>query len=808
MSSFQGGGISSAIPAELEFPTPVTVPEGLRQIQIRIPAKSTLPSGSGGASVGTEIIVEVPEISNAFLDPTTTFISARVRLVGDFTANNATAAANTYLTTTDGQTTATGITDFINNRPLFGTADPSRTFPVTIKGVADPPTLWQKASYPSSVNPGYILGSGWNFFNQYLVMFNGNVPGERILNPGILDQHLNAYTGGISWQYGNWHTGDLTIRLEDKGTNIGAVLLDLNREWGMGVDPTPTNIFGTSNGKTVGLRGVNYGDQTWTAGPNINTAGTVDNGYIPGTDFIRPGANGAARLGAVIDYNSYTGVYYRRYTLAAAANAPNALIIQDQSGKKTTSDGRGVGADGYGTWCGAVKQTTWSYNMDLAIPLFGVMGSGNDKLVPMFNGPIRLQFYTNDLNNIFTQGATNMKATALQFLSFEFVATYYEMSPSLLNQVRSALPVPNIITSRITSFEYGNIATQQGISGMFEYPLPTRKASTKLWLITWQPLASSNLGPVGGMNIPIEKNLASVCPNLTSPTQIVINNEFYPRQGLDCLNRPMDVFMQNLIALNMAYDAITRPAFNYTAWLKMACDLGNRISQTNYAYPAISTTAATGTGVNAGGGFSAWDFGSIDLATAPNVTDVAGDTEANSTVSLWTPYLSYYAGTQMLGINLGGGLIGSDVSVLDTVDDVGNVNSKPIRIPSAGTTAAIGGATYAVNLNLQNGKSISTDTSYANYRSKYFLANPIRKNLVNQWDLLINTEAFSRRNFLCGTSTLTGAIFLRATHSPQTWGPVNNQSTGLPCPGVFHFFCMYDALVAFVLDQKSVLWRF
>lgn len=582
MSETSYFGVETAIPNELQFPPPVAVPAGIQQTHIRIPAKTSLPSS---VTASQEITIEIPELSNCFLDPSTTALSFTVEFEGDLSKT-------------------------------AGTAD----------------LLHPVNSVPSETNPAFIIGSGWNLFNRYTLWLNGNVLADDISYPGLVENYLNLYTGGISWHHGNWHSGNMCHKLDDYGTSIGAVITVANKKGKLGTDNV-TN--GSASAEYAANNAIVYSKST---GHKMNPEGYVDSTVTTSQTFIAPNGDAKPR---------------------------------------------------------------WKYRMNVTIPMMGILGANNSKLVPLFNGPFRLTLFCNDINNVFSDNTTTMKAEKYHFTEFEFIGTYLRVSDGPFQQILSALPTPGVISMRTTSFTYSNIMTSSGAMGIQEYPIAARRASTKMFLITWQPGGGSS---DSNQAEPIEKMLCSVNPNLTTHSCIVINGEFYPKQGVDPLFKPMDTMFQNLVTMNMAYDPLTRPAFNHLQWLKCYSDVAN------HGGKLASKAGANG-----------------DVA--------AGDVE-NEKLSWWTPYVGYYKGPEHQGVNLGGG------------------------------------------------------------------ANPIKKHMLHNWNLLINTEHVSKRGFLSGTSTLTGSCFLKANHYS---GIALDQKINVP--GVFHIYTYFDAIVAFNLTNKSVVWR-
>lgn len=185
--------VQPAFPQEMQYPLPSALASGIVQNKIRIPCITSLPSQ---VSASTEIRVELPELSNCFIDPATTRITFQATFEGNF--------SHLQDVPTQSAINAAGYDRAnINLRP--------HEIP---RGVDH-----------QGLRPAYILGDGHNYFNRYSVWLNGNVLTDDIHNPGILSHHMTTMTSGINHQYGDWHQGGLTMRLEDKGSSIGAVLL-------------------------------------------------------------------------------------------------------------------------------------------------------------------------------------------------------------------------------------------------------------------------------------------------------------------------------------------------------------------------------------------------------------------------------------------------------------------------------------------------------------------------------------------------------------------------------------------------------
>jgi hypothetical protein len=634
--------IQPAYPQQLDYAKPVALVPGITETKIRIPVTTALPKT---LQPSTEIRVEIPELANCFLDPSSTRVTFNLTLKGKFKNED------------PFNKPANAGTDLLDHLPHMYPVDPKK----------------------DGSTPAYILGDGHNVFNRYSVWLNGNVLTDDIHNPGMLSYYYHNMKNGIDEQNGKWYQGGLTKNLQDKGTSIGTVILN-----------APERNLCINQGQEFG--------------------------------------------GGLTNSSNYLIRYKADGTIADEFDAPE-------------------------------ETDTWSFTTNISMNLMGLMGEQNDKMIPMFVGPIRLVFYSNSVENLFCKGGTNMDATEISITNFEFVGNYLRLAQAPLMNVLQQLP-DGVFVMKTQSFAYSNIPTSIGQAYQNDFSINTRRASNKMFLITWQPGQSQDGANIGC----IEGNLGSVNPNLTFFTGLLINGETYPKQGLDPLYKPMDAFADNMQCFGSSTSA-----FNFDSWC-------------------------------------------VSLHDYSNVTD-------NTASRLWRPYKSFFkvVGGKKLGIDLGGGVGGYDANTqavyerfrrllrvnrgdereapsfhgmsIAAINANGVVQSDLARKTDDDVLAHMVKVTEGEDEN-DRGLIVHPDDFHALVLSlSSRLSNPIRRNLLCNFHLAIDTETGKGR-YLSGVSTYSGSTVLRA-----------NFDKPLTITGTFHIFSVHDALLAFDPSRKTVAWK-
>lgn len=683
------------VPRSLEFPEPEALAPTLTQVKLRTPAITAL---QPTAAPGSEIRVEIPELSQCFLDPSTSTVCFTVELTGSL--DNSSLSSTTF----SPQSASRGA-----NPTEVGIFGDSIFYTALLP--------WKPKRPPSARNVAYLLGGGWSFFKRYQLHCNANVLVDDIEKPGVLNHHLSMYTGGLNYHYGNWHAGRYVLRADDHGSSITTVLVNANDNISLLARKYDTvegtDAYGTSSNLA---RDLIFGKRWQSKRDNTNKL-PFDTTEDVALDRLDSGKQSSKSTSTVSAENSANSSLLNFLEIQLPANC--IQIYNGSNVKSTTVTAANSDKKLYSTTSGesysitAKSDLKWSYVQNISLNLIGLIGANNpEQLLPMFVGPYRLTFIINDYENFFYSGTTTMTLDNLKFLQFEFVGNYIRIdNGETLGRIFERLPTQGQIAVKTTGYTYNSVYTNQGSSGMNEYPVGARKGAVKMFIIAWQPQQSSNAVEGQGIGKPIEGELASVNPALTSQTSMVINGKFYPETGLDPLLKPADTYNNNLECMGMNLDATHKPILTPQQWLTCVANPGNLFTRLNQ-----------------------------QLSSNPGI------------LHLWKPYIAHYLGSnEKYPVYLGGG---PDFCFLDDVE------------------AATG------EINIHN------------------TSPRLLKERLTGFNLFINTERMAKKEYVSGTSTMTGSTFFKANHQEN-----------LPCPGVFHIYTHFDAVVIFDLIAKQVFIR-
>jgi hypothetical protein len=672
-------------PAEFNYELPTQTPPGIKQVQLRQFASTSIPNP---ISTNQEIQIDIPQIDFAFLDPTTTSLCVR----GSYTfkvrpLNN------------DGET----IQNSNINNPIF-TGNNAQGVQSTF--IKYPPISILAA------RPHAFLGKGWGMFYRYCVYANTNVLTDDITNIGVLQNYMDLLTTGRDYLQNDFCQNVNNPKLA--GSNLMAVF----------PESPASNVANISS--------------SYITGPN-NTP--VANLLL--TDTIYGDGN---FLNSELDY----------------VTSNNATVNNFQVGL----------ADVFGD-CSSKQFAPTEYDMEnglltipfeISLPLFGTLGSGNDKLYPLFVGPTRISLFTEDLNayiasprNAFSfrvpaylqtspsvQGVEyvaaintsfDLSATTMRINTVEFVGNYLRCDTSAFQYVLQNLPVEGKMIMRTTSFNYSSSQLNSNASGMVELLIPTRRASQKALLIT---CSRSDLP---------DKKYGSVCPNLGQNTCVVINGVQYPQQGINFLEKPHDSFRQTLVSLNLSYSALIRPAISYGNWARLSSGesevvvpltpITQKVANADYVYTFLDRRVPAGVRPADG----TYNFYNVRSKQYQPVTNT------------------------IMGPSFGGQLFSNWV-----------------------TTQPFWGNAV---INDEELISYTPTTQDARMLSSGFTMNN------NQWCHVVDTETFGRRGFLNGVSTLSGSIF----YQMNIVRPIAATSH------IVNFYSFFDAILVMDYTTKQVSWK-
>lgn len=152
------------LPSELQYTLPPSIPQGWKSDQLRVQTISTYPTS---VVQGTEFQIQIPQLPNTFLDPTTSYLNVRAT----FKWKNAA-----------GQTAS----------------------------LSDP-----------AENP-LLLGSGWSLFQRYELYFNNSNLLDQIMYPGVYVNAMLNSTMTPNQRIGcpNMGFGDSTGHLPNYATTL------------------------------------------------------------------------------------------------------------------------------------------------------------------------------------------------------------------------------------------------------------------------------------------------------------------------------------------------------------------------------------------------------------------------------------------------------------------------------------------------------------------------------------------------------------------------------------------------------------
>ena len=393
--------------------------------------------------------------------------------------------------------------------------DPSTTY-INVKGRFE---FQLSAAVNGDVNNGALMGSGWSLFQRYQVYANNTTLIDDINEVGALAH--NMFKLNLDAPSRAAMAGPLGF---SRSSDLGYVA-------GGGTDTYSTAPF------TLG--GVTAAETTTGA----KTAATTDN-HLWNRPMSYCTENQYTNLGMSILGCHPGEIAYKAndnsYSLAQVGAA-------DISRARFTSSNVPAYATG----------KTWYQDFNFALPLMGVLGSGADKMYPLFIGPTRISLYLDSASNIIFSRAladnsaacSSITTTNITISSLEFVGNYLRCDPGSISMIMGALPSPMQFVIRSTTFAHCAVPiSSTGFSGTFEGLISTRRASTKFLLAS---MYHSNS---------LHGKFCSVNPNLCSGSCIVINGQMYPQQGIDPQNKPEDYWMQVLSTLNTSTNTGMKPS--------------------------------------------------------------------------------------------------------------------------------------------------------------------------------------------------------------------------------------------------------
>lgn len=550
------------MPAELSFPKVASIPSGFVTEELRIPTYNSLPAS--GIIGGMEAQIHIPEYSNTFLDPSSTYLSIKAAVKG------------TYL--------------------------PQRS-----PGISGQYTSHFITAISRILN--YFNCNSWGLFQRYQVYANNTTLIEDVNEVGMLMQMLDNMTvskaaktsgkGVLEDPYGypGHRFGGTTIisRCRDASTTqsnrtkymkspdnhaYGYInetsAATLQSDVYVPADPFLMSYAGTAIianntaiSRKTGFINVALSNPFYESDNCLPTYEDAGFGIANGANIavVKPGKVGWHKDNLIyrefsdVDFNAGECISYRSHKTNNAGNAvgstshkfirvgPNGdIIASTNSGSmivQTSSD------------LSLVSAASFYHDVEFVVPLIGALGAHNEKLFPLFVGPLQLRLTFASIADILTldKSCTNASLIVKQM---EFVGDIIRLSGDTLQGVLSALPVPMYLPIRVTSFAHSNEMLAAGVEGQVQHLIGTRRASTKAIFTTFVASAiNSRLKMLEG------PKYHSVNPNLGEGTLLLINNTQYPRKGLDPSGRPAECYHKMLNTMNHTQSAFMRPDIDF-----------------------------------------------------------------------------------------------------------------------------------------------------------------------------------------------------------------------------------------------------
>lgn len=231
------------------------------------------------------------------------------------------------------------------------------------------------------------------------------------------------------------------------------------------------------------------------------------------------------------------------------------------------------------------NNTTENLTFEYAVPLIGILGANNDKMIPV--GKIlgmRLELTLDAIVN-FIATTTLYSTTQYQLTEVEFVGNYVTLGPesqALVDKLN-----PDKIYIRAQSWKQTSATLNAGISGSNEVTCNIRVNSLKSIYVAANVITAN------------EKKFSGINPNLTSGSGWSMSGQMYPQRGIDPSNRPADCFAElqrSFGALNMVnYNSyISKSDYyvsnsSYGLMYVYQSNLANIMSQSNQCFMGVDT---------------------------------------------------------------------------------------------------------------------------------------------------------------------------------------------------------------------------
>ena len=260
--------------------------------------------------------------------------------------------------------------------------------------------------------------------------------------------------------------------------------------------------------------------------------------------------------------------------------------------------------------------TTEGLNFEFAVPLIGILGANNDKMIPVGKLlGLRLELMC-DVPANFIAATTANVVSQYVISEIEFVGNYITLGPESQSIVDSLNRDRIIIRCQSWKQTSATIAASSGV-GTQELLCNIRVNSLKSIYLACS-IANAN-----------EKKFSGINPNLSSGTCWLIGGQNYPQRGLDPSNKPADCFAE----LQRSFGALNFAQYN-------SC-----ISKTDYF---VSSTAS--------GLMSAYNSTIANIMTISNQFFMGVDLEVIQRKGSLLTGISTYGSGLMFRANIGAAL--------------------------------------------------------------------------------------------------------------------------------------------------------
>lgn len=226
-----------------------------------------------------------------------------------------------------------------------------------------------------------------------------------------------------------------------------------------------------------------------------------------------------------------------------------------------------LSSTGVYAWGSAATTLSGAYcRLNFVLPVPGTLGSGNDKMYPLFLGPTRISLLTESVTNAFCFSNTNANniyftGTSTPTLSFdevEFVGNYIQCDAGSFDAIRNSIP-QSLMVMRTLGFAQSSYNIPATTTSMHEGLISTRRASTKFIMANVFP-NDAGLGKFCGVN-----------PYATINTALLVNGVLYPQMTVDPTNKWYDYKNQVECALQVAHTTGNKTCIASDSWM-VGCD--------------------------------------------------------------------------------------------------------------------------------------------------------------------------------------------------------------------------------------------